>query len=124
MMRRFWRRWIETSLVLMVVGVAVGCSPQAALEPQVREIIGREYSFEPAEVRVAAGRPVRIHFVNEGSEPHNWVVPDLDDVATAIIEGGQEATLEFTVNRPGEYLIFCSVPGHVALGMIGKLIVE
>ncbi|HIQ29654.1 MAG TPA: hypothetical protein EYH45_03720, partial [Candidatus Caldiarchaeum subterraneum] len=37
---------------------------------------------------------------------------------------GEERTITFTPNRAGEYYYVCQVPGHIELGMWGKLIAE
>ena len=44
-------------------------------------------------------------------------------VATELIGGGEETTIEFTAPAKGEYTFICSFPGHYAL-MNGKFIVE
>lgn len=42
---------------------------------------------------------------------------------TKLIGGGEEDTIEFTINKKGSYPFICSFPGHVAM-MKGVLIVE
>ena len=44
-------------------------------------------------------------------------------VATELIGGGEETTIEFKAPAKGEYTFICSFPGHYAL-MNGKFIVE
>tara|TARA_B100000508_G_C11386802_1_gene241386 strand:- start:288 stop:734 length:447 start_codon:yes stop_codon:yes gene_type:complete len=44
-------------------------------------------------------------------------------VATALIGGGEETTIEFVAPAAGKYDFICSFPGHYAM-MKGKLIVE
>lgn len=44
-------------------------------------------------------------------------------VATDLIGGGQETTIEFTAPEKGTYDFICSFPGHYAM-MKGKFIVE
>lgn len=44
-------------------------------------------------------------------------------VATELIGGGEETTIEFIAPAKGEYTFICSFPGHYAL-MNGKFIVE
>lgn len=43
--------------------------------------------------------------------------------STKLIGGGQSATLNFVAGEPGEYLFFCSSPGHFDK-MFGKIIVK
>lgn len=42
---------------------------------------------------------------------------------TPMLGGGEKAILEFTIDKPGSYVYFCSFPGHSSL-MKGVLIVE
>lgn len=42
---------------------------------------------------------------------------------TKLIGGGEEDTIEFTIDKKGSYPFICSFPGHVAM-MKGVLIVE
>ena len=56
----------------------------------------------------------------------NGYVPEGSDqviVATELVGGGEETTIEFTAPEAGSYDFICSFPGHYAL-MKGKLVVE
>ena len=39
-------------------------------------------------------------------------------------EGNEHAELVFEATDAGEYVFYCSVPGHVEAGMVGKFIIE
>ncbi len=99
-------------------------SPEAEVE-EVKEITvtAKEYRFTPASLTVKAGEKVKLTFQNSGKMQHDWVLEDMD-INTNLVSPGGEETVEFTINEPGEYVYYCSVPGHRALGMVGKLIVE
>ena len=86
-------------------------------------VSGTEFSLSPSSISVKSGERARIIFKNTGRAPHNLVIEGLG-VGTKTIGGGQTETIEFTASTPGTYPIFCSVPGHRASGMEGKLIVE
>ncbi|MBI3969920.1 MAG: cupredoxin domain-containing protein [Chloroflexi bacterium] len=86
-------------------------------------VTAKEMEFNVTTIEVARGAKVAITFQNAGRIPHNLTIAGLN-LATATIEGGQQAKLEFTADRPGEYEFFCSVTGHKEAGMVGKLIVR
>jgi uncharacterized cupredoxin-like copper-binding protein len=39
-------------------------------------------------------------------------------------DGNEHAELVFEASEPGEYVFYCSVPGHLEAGMVGKFIIE
>lgn len=108
---------------------------------------GSTLEFTPASVSARAGARVRIRLVNDGTLPHNVVVPKSDDdidalalaayqagetgyvplelkeklVAwTALASPGQTVEVSFTVPAAGEYTYVCLFPGH-ANQMLGTL---
>jgi plastocyanin len=99
-------------------------TPEAtpAAEGESIEVIAVDIDFEPDELTIPADTDVEITLVNEGVLEHDFVVEDTD-FRTEIIRGGEEDTI--TVNlSAGEYVYYCSVPGHREAGMEGTLIVE
>jgi nitrite reductase (NO-forming) len=66
---------------------------------------------------------VKIIFKNEGKAPHNLVIQGLG-IGTRTIGVGQTDTIEFTAPSSGTYTFYCSVPGHRAAGMEGRLEVK
>ncbi|MDO8616665.1 MAG: plastocyanin/azurin family copper-binding protein [Dehalococcoidia bacterium] len=104
-------------------------------------------TFQPAEVRVEAGRPVRLTVDNsESAAVHDLTVAEMPvmDVLSSgaaggmghagmdvgaeydlhiALDGGGVGALEFTPTQSGEYVFICTVPGHEQAGMTGKLIV-
>jgi plastocyanin len=108
---------------------------------------GSTLEFTPARVSAKAGTRVRIRFVNDGTLPHNLVVPktddDIDALAlaayqagetgyvpldlkeklvgwTALASPGQAVEVNFVVPAAGEYTYVCLFPGH-ANSMLGTL---
>jgi uncharacterized cupredoxin-like copper-binding protein len=104
-------------------------------------------AFDPVEIKMKAGNPVKVRFINESSLSHNLVIlkneKDLDELGTASFDAAATGfvpmqhkekligwsplatpgkTVEFTVTAPpaGEYLFACFVDGHFN-SMIGKL---
>ncbi len=75
--------------------------------------------YTPDVIVVKAGQPVRFHFTRQESTTCSEKVLFPDFNQTALLPEGQEVTLEFTPDQPGEYGFQCQ------MGMLrGKLIVE
>jgi nitrite reductase (NO-forming) len=82
------------------------------------------------------GDRVEIELENGGKMPHAFgVVSDPDDPNTIVfksalkspsdpLKSGASGEASFIVDKEGEYYYICTVPGHAALGMKGKLIVQ
>jgi plastocyanin len=79
--------------------------------------------FEPETLTVQAGDEVTILLTNDGAITHNMSIEDTD--VDVDLDGGEEETITFTApDSPGEFKIWCAIPGHEAAGMIGTLVVE
>jgi plastocyanin domain-containing protein len=75
--------------------------------------------YTPDVIVVKAGQPVRLHFTRQESSACSEKVIFPDFKQNALLPEGQEVTLEFTPDKPGEYGFQCQ------MGMFrGKLIVE
>jgi plastocyanin len=108
---------------------------------------GSTLEFQPPRLSVKSGTRVRLRFVNDGTLPHNFVVPrsddDLDALAlaayeaadngyvpvgqreklvtyTSLVSPGETVEVSFDVPPPGEYTYVCLFPGH-ANSMLGTL---
>jgi len=105
--------------------VGDGCdSPE-----QTVHIVAEDFRFTPAEVRVAAERPIRLRIVNAGREPHELksVLLAHQTGATGtppsslpVLPNHKAETVVRTI--PGVYLFYCAIRGHA--GMRGTIIVE
>jgi nitrite reductase (NO-forming) len=65
--------------------------------------------------------------VNDGAVEHDFRIKGLASpagVGTPILGSGQRATLTVRFAKSGRYTYICTVPGHAAAGMKGKLIVK
>jgi uncharacterized cupredoxin-like copper-binding protein len=138
----------KTLLLLVVTVLLVGCAQKPSATATVTEITieSTEFGYAPASITVPAGQPVILTIHNNGEVEHDFVVEDID-VTDVVEEGhgsaehdmhdtqgdydlhvstqkGETSTLKFTALKPGTYQIFCSVAGHLELGMTGTLIVE
>jgi plastocyanin len=83
-----------------------------------------EFKFEPAEIRVKAGQPVKLALQNAGTVAHDFKVKGVDKAQSTKIGPGQTGMLEFTPPQAGSFDIVCEESGHEAGGMKGKLVVQ
>jgi len=116
----------------------------------VREIHVRmtdQIRFEPAEIQLQAGQPVRLVIDNtEAASIHDFTVKAIPvqgvigegassntghmgmhsaaeyDLHLAL-ESGADGVLEFTPTEAGQFEFLCTVTGHAEAGMIGTLVV-
>jgi plastocyanin len=105
-----------------------------AAQAQEISVRSREFGFEPGQLRLRAGVPVRLTLDNSAGElVHDFTVETVGGqglVARLIGPGvqlvappGSRAAVEFTPAE-GAYLFFCSVYRHRLDGMTGVLIVD
>jgi len=88
------------------------------------------------DIKVKSGDTVTIHAKNPSKSFHAFgVVSDPDDPQSIIwnsaiatpdnpLKPGKGGDVTFVAGAPGTYNYICTVPGHAALGMKGKFIVE
>jgi plastocyanin len=76
-------------------------------------------------VTIEAGETL-LHFENPQSTPHDLDLEDADGNPIADMEriGGGYADVPIRDLEPGEYVFYCSVPGHREAGMEGTVTVE
>jgi outer membrane protein assembly factor BamB len=105
-------------------------SPQAAVVTPVAGADGvltltveaYDLGFHQRNLALQADTDVAISFRNAGAIPHDFVVEGTN-IDSGMHDAGAESIL--IVNLPaGEYMFFCSVPGHKEAGMAGNIIVE
>lgn len=97
----------------------------AAMEGKVKEFTiegNSNLRFSPNQIKVSKGDTVRITFKVVGDK-HDFRIDEFD-VATSVLDTGEEETVEFVADKAGTYQFYCSVPGHRAAGMVGTLSVE
>lgn len=95
--------------------------------------------FAPAQFAVAAGQTVRLHVVNDGKLPHEFILgtraaidahaammkmhPGMThaDASSVTVQAGKSADLVWKFSVPGQFLYACLVPGHFEAGMHGQV---
>lgn len=104
----------------------------------------QEFGFQPSEIALKVGQPVKLILQNKGTVVHDFSSNDAEVSVKSSAHGaehdmsgmnndmlkmhmavdlGQTETLEFTPNKPGTYTFFCTVAGHIEAGMTGELVV-
>ena len=119
-------------------GVAVAQALAAVDDPIVVELTIRYSRFEPALVRVPAGREVTFVIRNTDPIDHEWIVGDdgvherhrsgtepvhdarTTEVSIAALEE-RRTTVTFPAARSLAFI--CHLPGHEAYGMVGSVAV-
>ena len=104
-----------------------------------------QLSFTPGVLEVKAGEVIEIAIQNTEATLHDFTIDKVDadihisylggtgqhehaeaakdaDIHFALTEAGS-GIVHLKIHEPGEYVFYCSVPGHQAAGMEGTLIV-
>ena len=94
-----------------------------------------EYLYEPRDLAIKAGETIRFEIVNEGENPHEFVLdtmpknaehmelmakfPDMehDDPNAVRLEAGEKGTIIWTFSNAGTFEFACLMPGHYEAGM-------
>ncbi len=111
----------KTNILQPNGGVSVNPSPRTT-NTETFTVVESEYSISPKTLSVKAGDKVVLTVENRGKLEHNLVIEGTP-FATQLIQPGSNATLVFTAPATGNYTYLCSVSGHAAFGMQGKLAV-
>jgi plastocyanin len=145
-------RWAIVGFLLAVALMGPGSGApgrlaQGADSTITIRAVGSTLEFTPARVSAKAGTRLRLRFVNDGTLPHNLVVPksddDIDALAlaayqagetgyvpmdlkaklvgwTTLASPGETVEISFVVPAAGEYTYVCLFPGH-SNSMLGTL---
>ena len=131
-----WQRW--TAVVLLGAGVVFGAcgggsdkdkatagtqkpAGEAPPGPTIN-LVGKEFSFDPAKLTLKAGEASTIVLKNTGSIEHDFTVEDPGFKLTVPGNNTREKVLK--IDKPGNYQFYCSVAGHKDAGMKGELTVS
>lgn len=105
--------------------------------PQSTRIVLANFSFTPADLQLDSGKPVVLHFVNEGSGGHNFVAPEffaaaqMDEATRArlgrkgVVELAKGESLDVALTPvAGAYKVKCTHFLHAGFGMTGTITVK
>lgn len=140
-MSRTTLRLLLLALIVTFALAACGGSASNPTAPRTVTLTMTEFQFQPAEITVNVGQPIKLVMKNNGTVLHDFVSTDalvevmeehgaehdMAGMATnmhAAIEAGQQSTLEFKATQAGIYTFYCTITGHQEAGMVGKLIVK
>jgi nitrite reductase (NO-forming) len=73
---------------------------------------------------VQTGDTVTVTVINGDPVLHDLVIEAFNVTTGELTAQGQEGTVTFVADRPGEFEYFCSIPGHREIGMSGLIVVE
>jgi plastocyanin len=125
-------RIVAVLLSLMLVSCGSG-GPSTTIN-----VTMTDFQFQPSQFTVPAGQEISFHSTNNGAVVHNFVVMKLgtnagdtfdeEDIPNVFWEvevpaGGSADTTFTAPTEPGEYQVICRTEGHIASGMVAKLIV-
>jgi len=130
------------TLLSFLLTACAGSSTQPAAE---FTLDASDFAYSVPSMTVKVGEPVQLTINNVGALEHDFVIEQIDAATKVIQDSGSEehhahgaeakydlhvsaqvgetSIIEFTVNEPGTYQFFCSVPGHKDAGMVGELTV-
>jgi ZIP family zinc transporter len=106
----------------MVIEIGMAASANRMKPTETFQVEATEFHFSPSNFTVNAGGTIRFEIRNTGKETHEFELPELK--LEAVIPPGDKATLTIPKAAPGLYKIECDLPGHVAKGMTGELLVR
>lgn len=71
----------------------------------------------------AEGQTVQVTLINGEGAEHDITFPDQGVKSPRVIGKGASTTIVVPAGKPGDYIYFCSAPGHRLAGMEGKFMV-
>ena len=71
----------------------------------------------------AEGQVVQLTLINGEGAEHDIVFPDQNAKSPRVTGKGASTTLAFRAMKAGDFIYFCSLPGHQAAGMQGQFLV-
>ena len=109
-------------------------SPAQAVQTVAVQVINLvSYSYAPTPIRLRAGQPVTLQFLNRSRSSHDFTARRFFRSARILsgrvvngeidLRGGQSASVTL-IPAPGRYPVHCGHPFHKVLGMRSTIIVQ
>lgn len=117
----------------LTAALALTLSAPAAAQPAAQTIQLYSFGYTPNVIRLAAGRPVTLTFVNTASGGHNFSAPSFfantrivsGSAPNGVVEVGARQSRSITlIPRAGSYKVRCTHTFHRQLGMRGQIVVS
>ncbi len=126
-------RWIFPIVLLAVVALALVACGSKGPTATVVNVSMSEYKIELDKTSLPAGT-IKFVVKNTGTLVHSFAIEPVGarnqpfelngkKSETGDVQPGQTATLEWTMNKAGEYQLSCYSPGHFEQGMMTTLTV-
>ncbi len=117
-------RWVVVAAAALIAALGVvnaaTARPSKATAPTVVKVSMYEMGFKLSK-RIVRPGVVVFRVVNDGAVEHDFRIRGK---GTPMLGAGERATLTVRFPKPGRFTFVCTVPGHAAAGMVGKLIVK
>ena len=123
---------LSVRLPLVLACTLAALAPASAQAPARITIYIDSYRFAPNPLRLIAGKPVRLEFVNQSGQSHDFTAPQFFAASRILagnpaggeveLRGGERATVDL-VPAAGRYKVHCSHFFHAQLGMRATIIV-
>jgi cytochrome c oxidase subunit 2 len=97
--------FFTVAIALVAVSFVLKASPSRANPVHEVQVMAKQFTFDPAEIQVTAGEPVRL-VIHSADRVHGFSIRDLH-IDVQIPRSGNIA-VEFTAPRVGRYEISCS----------------
>ena len=131
---------MKKSLCLLIVLLTLIIASCGAAGPTTTlNVTMTDFQFTPNQFTVPAGQEITLNVENTGAVVHNFIIMKLGTTAGATYEEDDDANIywqerdiqpggDFSVTfiaptEPGDYEVVCRTQGHIASGMVGKLVV-
>jgi cytochrome c oxidase subunit 2 len=94
------------SVAAVVIITAAAHAVRAAQPVHEVSVVAKKFAFEPAEIQVVAGEPVRL-VVRSSDSVHGFAIPSLK-IDLQVPRGGDPVVAEFMAPPAGRYDVACS----------------
>ncbi len=75
-------------------------------------------------LQASVGERVKITLMNADPVEHDLTVEGYNVTTGKLYQFGEQKSIVFQATDSGEFVYFCSVPGHREMGMEGRLVIE